>query len=92
MQAALAAPRGAGRPPRTTVIIAHRLSTVRAADEVIVLEAGAIAERGTHTELLARGGRYSALWQQQQQQLQQELEGGAAGEAEGGGGAAPPGE
>ena len=46
---------------RTTIAIAHRLSTVRDADEIVVLDGGAIAERGTHDELLADGGRYAAL-------------------------------
>jgi len=46
---------------RTTIAIAHRLSTVRDADQIVVLDAGGIAERGTHDELVAAGGRYAAL-------------------------------
>jgi ATP-binding cassette subfamily B protein len=50
---------------RTTVMIAHRLSTVRNADRIWVLEAGRIAEHGTHDELLRAGGLYAALWRVQ---------------------------
>lgn len=51
----------------TTVVIAHRLSTVIHADEIVVLEAGTIVERGSHLGLLRQNGRYAALWVAQQQ-------------------------
>lgn len=50
---------------RTAVVIAHRLSTVRAADQILVVEHGRIVERGTHEELLAAGGRYEVLYRTQ---------------------------
>ena len=46
---------------RTTVVIAHRLSTVRDADKIVVLDGGTLVETGTHGELLARRGLYAAL-------------------------------
>lgn len=49
----------------TTITIAHRLSTVRHADEIVVLVAGRVAEKGRHAELLAQGGEYVRLWQAQ---------------------------
>jgi ATP-binding cassette subfamily B protein len=52
---------------RTTLVIAHRLSTVINADEILVLDQGRVVERGNHAELLARGGVYAALWNRQRE-------------------------
>ena len=67
---------------RTTLQIAHRLSTVIDADEILVLEAGQISERGRHMELLARNGAYAAMWRKQHETSKQEdvLEGEALGD------------
>ena len=57
---------------KTTLVIAHRLSTVVDAHEIIVLEHGRILERGPHAELLAKGGRYAQMWALQQSAEAQE--------------------
>ncbi len=56
---------------RTTLVIAHRLSTIVDADQIIVLEDGAIVERGSHQELLSRGGAYAAAWTKQQKSAEE---------------------
>jgi len=53
------------RRGRTTFVIAHRLSTIVSADQILVLEGGQVVERGTHAALLARGGRYTQLYEKQ---------------------------
>jgi ATP-binding cassette subfamily B protein len=57
---------------RTTLVIAHRLSTVMDADQILVLDHGRIVERGTHRELLASGGEYARMWALQQQAAEAE--------------------
>ena len=63
---------GAVSARRTTLVIAHRLSTVTDADEIIVMDAGRIVERGTHNALLARGGTYAEMWTLQQAEAEAE--------------------
>jgi ATP-binding cassette subfamily B protein len=50
---------------KTIVMVAHRLSTVNTADQIVVMDAGQIVEQGTHADLIAVGGLYAALWQLQ---------------------------
>lgn len=57
---------------RTTLVIAHRLSTVISADEIIVLQAGRITERGTHSQLLKKGGLYAEMWDRQREATEAE--------------------
>ena len=57
---------------RTSLIIAHRLSTVVDCNEIIVLQNGLIVERGSHPELVAKGGVYATLWKQQKEEIKKE--------------------
>jgi ATP-binding cassette subfamily B protein len=74
---ALQATLNAAARGRTTIIIAHRLSTIVGADQIVVLDAGRVAERGTHAELLAKGGLYAELWARQaaERELEEVAEG-----------------
>jgi ATP-binding cassette subfamily B protein len=64
-EAAIQATLRRARKGRTTLVVAHRLSTVADADEILVIRAGRVAERGAHAALLARDGEYAALWRRQ---------------------------
>jgi ATP-binding cassette, subfamily B, bacterial len=64
-EAAVQAALGEALAGRTAVVIAHRLSTVRAADEILVIEDGRVVERGPHADLLSAGGRYEELYRTQ---------------------------
>jgi ABC-type transport system involved in Fe-S cluster assembly fused permease/ATPase subunit len=57
---------------RTSIVIAHRLSTVVDADQIVVLDQGRVAERGTHAQLLRKGGLYAEMWTRQQSEREQE--------------------
>ncbi len=58
---------------RTTIVIAHRLSTIVGADQIVVLDAGRVAERGTHAELLRRRGLYAEMWARQAAEREEAL-------------------
>ena len=64
-EAAIQATLRRARKGRTTLVVAHRLSTIADADEILVIRAGRVAERGSHAALLAKDGEYAALWRRQ---------------------------
>jgi ATP-binding cassette subfamily B protein len=64
-EAAIQATLRRARRGRTTLVVAHRLSTIADADEILVIKAGRVAERGSHAALLAKDGEYAALWRRQ---------------------------
>jgi len=57
---------------RTSIIISHRISTISGADEIVVLEEGSVAERGSHAQLIERGGIYAEIYRRQQ--IEEEIE------------------
>ena len=57
---------------RTTLVVAHRLSTITRAEQILVLEQGRVVERGSHADLILAGGKYAELWEHQYQE-QKEL-------------------
>jgi ATP-binding cassette subfamily B protein len=64
-EAAIQATLRKAKAGRTTLVVAHRLSTIADADQILVLKAGKIVERGRHAELVALGGEYASLWKKQ---------------------------
>lgn len=66
------------RAGKTTILIAHRISTIQSADRILVLDEGGMAEYGTHEELLALGGIYRSIYDKQQLEKQLQEEGGDA--------------
>jgi ATP-binding cassette subfamily B protein len=59
---------------RTSIVIAHRLSTIVDADQIVVLDQGRVAERGTHAQLLRKGGLYADMWARQQSEAEEKAE------------------